>query len=269
MTRLKQDAAGGFRARDQRGRDHSGPGGARGQRLSRPERAAMADRLDGSVTQFHSSAYRNPDSLPPGEVLVVGSGQSGCQIAEDLHLAGRKVHLAVGNAPRCPRVYRGRDVVEWLDDLGQYDLPVDQHGLKEKVRKNANHYLTGRDGGRDIDLRKFALEGMALYGRLQGRRRRAADLCRRSREKSRQCRPGLQRHLRPDRRPHRAQRASRRRPRRIMSRSGRRPARPHALDPAAGRHHLHRLDHRLPLRLVVGRPADFRRRAAIRPIGAA
>jgi putative flavoprotein involved in K+ transport len=116
--------------------------------------------------QLHSSQYRNPDQLPSGEILVIGSGQSGCQIAEDLHLAGRKVHLAVGSAPRCPRVYRGRDAVEWLDDLGQYDLPVDRHSLKEKVRKNANHYLTGRDGGRDIDLRRFALEGMTLYGRL-------------------------------------------------------------------------------------------------------
>jgi putative flavoprotein involved in K+ transport len=132
-----------------------------------PNVPRMSDRLDGSVTQLHSSAYRNPQALPPGEVLVIGSGQSGCQIAEDLHLAGRKVHLAVGSAPRCPRVYRGREAVEWLDDLGQYDLPVDQHRLKEKVRKNANHYLTGRDGGRDIDLRKFALEGMSLYGRLK------------------------------------------------------------------------------------------------------
>jgi putative flavoprotein involved in K+ transport len=142
----------------------------------------MAERLDRSVTQLHSSQYRNPDQLPPGEILVIGSGQSGCQIAEDLHLAGRKVHLAVGSAPRCPRVYRGRDAVEWLDDLGQYDLPVDQHGLKEKVRKNANHYLTGRDGGRDIDLRKFALEGMSLYGRLEdiqdGKLRFADDLAR-------------------------------------------------------------------------------------------
>jgi putative flavoprotein involved in K+ transport len=116
---------------------------------------------------LHSSAYRNPEQLPDGEVMVVGTGQSGCQIAEDLHLAGRKVHLVVGSAPRCPRVYRGREAVEWLDDLGQYDLPVDQHRLKENVRKNANHYLTGRDGGRDIDLRKFALEGMSLYGRLK------------------------------------------------------------------------------------------------------
>jgi putative flavoprotein involved in K+ transport len=132
-----------------------------------PNIPRMAERIDTSITQLHSSAYRNPGQLPPGDILVVGSGQSGCQIAEDLHLAGRKVHLAVGSAPRCPRVYRGRDAVEWLDELGQYDLPVDKHSLKEKVRKNANHYLTGRDGGRDIDLRKFALEGMRLYGRLQ------------------------------------------------------------------------------------------------------
>ena len=132
-----------------------------------PNVPVMASRLDPSVKQLHSSAYRNPESLPEGAVLVVGSGQSGCQIAEDLHLAGREVHLAVGSAPRCPRAYRGRDAVEWLDDLGQYDLPIDQHGLKEKVRKNANHYLTGRDGGHDIDLRKFALEGMTLHGRLK------------------------------------------------------------------------------------------------------
>jgi len=132
-----------------------------------PNVPRMSERLESAVMQLHSSAYRNPAQLPEGEVLVVGSGQSGCQIAEDLHLAGRRVHLAVGSAPRCPRVYRGREVVEWLNDLGQYDLPVDQHSLKEKVRKNANHYLTGRDGGRDIDLRKFATEGMALYGRLK------------------------------------------------------------------------------------------------------
>lgn len=132
-----------------------------------PNVPAMAAKVPAGVQQIHSSAYRNAAQLPEGDVLVVGSGQSGCQIAEDLHLAGRKVHLAVGSAPRCPRVYRGRDAVEWLDDLGQYDLPVDQHPLGEKVRKNANHYLTGRDGGRDIDLRRFASEGMKLYGRLK------------------------------------------------------------------------------------------------------
>ncbi|MEJ0092420.1 MAG: MSMEG_0569 family flavin-dependent oxidoreductase [Methylocella sp.] len=132
-----------------------------------PNIPRISESLPGSLVQIHSSAYKNPGQLPEGEVLVVGSGQSGCQIAEDLHLAGRKVHLVVGSAPRCPRVYRGRDAVDWLADLGQYDLPVDDHPLKEGVRKKANHYLTGRDGGRDIDLRRFATEGMALYGRLK------------------------------------------------------------------------------------------------------
>jgi len=132
-----------------------------------PKIPRLAERIAADIVQLHSSAYKNPSLLPPGGVLVVGSGQSGCQIAEDLHLAGRKLHLVVGSAPRCPRFYRGRDAVSWLDDLGQYDLPVDQHPKGEAVRKQANHYLTGRDGGRDIDLRRFALEGMSLYGRLQ------------------------------------------------------------------------------------------------------
>ncbi|HEY0219967.1 MAG TPA: MSMEG_0569 family flavin-dependent oxidoreductase, partial [Afipia sp.] len=134
----------------------------------KPNIPRMAERLPENIVQIHSSTYRNPSQLPEGEVLVIGSGQSGCQIAEDLHLAGRKVHLVVGSAPRCPRFYRGRDAVDWLDDLGQYDLPVEQHSLKDGVRKKANHYLTGRGGGRDIDLRRFANEGMKLYGRLTG-----------------------------------------------------------------------------------------------------
>jgi putative flavoprotein involved in K+ transport len=125
----------------------------------------IAERFPRDVVQLHSSAYKNPLALPPGDVLVVGTGQSGCQIAEDLHLAGRRVHLCVGSAPRVARRYRGRDVVAWLHDLGYYDLPVHDHPLKEAIRGRPNHYVTGRDGGRDIDLRQFAREGMQLYGR--------------------------------------------------------------------------------------------------------
>lgn len=128
----------------------------------------MAERLPAPVLQLHSAQYRNAAQLPPGKVLVVGSGQSGAQIAEDLHLAGREVVLAVGDAPRCARFYRGRDVVDWLADMGYYDMPVGQHPLREGVRDNTNHYVTGRDGGRDIDLRRFAIEGMQLYGALTG-----------------------------------------------------------------------------------------------------
>jgi putative flavoprotein involved in K+ transport len=128
----------------------------------------MAERLPAQIVQIHSEQYRNPQSLPAGAVLVVGNGQSGAQIAEDLHLAGRQVVLATGSAPRCARFYRGRDVVDWLADMGYYDMPVTDHPLREGVRDNTNHYVTGRDGGRDIDLRRFAAEGMQLYGVLQG-----------------------------------------------------------------------------------------------------
>jgi len=127
----------------------------------------MAEKLPAAITQIHSNQYRNSAQLPEGEVLVVGSGQSGAQIAEDLHLAGRTVHLAVGDAPRCARFYRGRDVVTWLADMGYYEMTVDNHPLRDGVRDNTNHYVTGRDGGRDIDLRRFATEGMALYGVLE------------------------------------------------------------------------------------------------------
>jgi putative flavoprotein involved in K+ transport len=128
----------------------------------------LAERLPAGIHQMHSEQYRNPEALPAGNVLVVGSGQSGAQIAEDLHLAGRKVFLAVGDAPRCARFYRGKDVVDWLAEMGYYAIGVDTHPLREGVRDNTNHYVTGRDGGRDIDLRKFAVEGMQLFGRLEG-----------------------------------------------------------------------------------------------------
>ena len=128
----------------------------------------LAERLPADVQQLHSAQYRNAAQLHEGAVLVVGCGQSGAQIAEDLHLAGRKVVLATGHAPRCARFYRGKDVVDWLADMGYYDMPVHEHPLREGVRDNTNHYVTGRDGGRDIDLRAFALQGMELYGPLTG-----------------------------------------------------------------------------------------------------
>jgi putative flavoprotein involved in K+ transport len=131
-----------------------------------PYRPRCAERVPDSIAQIHSAEYRNAAALPPGSVVVVGSGQSGAQIAEDLHLAGREVHLVTGNAPRCARFYRGRDVVDWLWDIGQYEITVADEGMGRK-RSETNHYLTGRDGGRDIDLRAFAREGMSLYGRLK------------------------------------------------------------------------------------------------------
>ncbi|MFP3712644.1 MSMEG_0569 family flavin-dependent oxidoreductase [Puerhibacterium sp. TATVAM-FAB25] len=132
----------------------------------RPVVPAWASGLPDRIAQIHSHTYRNADQLPDGPVLVVGTGQSGTQIAEDLFLAGREVHLAAGRAPRVARRYRGKDCMTWLAEMGVYDIPVATRGLAK--RESTNHYVTGRDGGRDIDLRDFARRGMHLYGRATG-----------------------------------------------------------------------------------------------------
>ena len=121
-------------------------------------------RLPDGIEQLHSSQYRQPWQLPPGAVLVVGTGQSGCQIAEDLHLAGRQVHLAVGSAPRVARRYRGRDVVAWLDDMGYYDKGIDEFAdaderpaagqpLRDRAGRRPRHRPAGVRPGRHAAVR--------------------------------------------------------------------------------------------------------------------
>ncbi|HVT08028.1 MAG TPA: MSMEG_0569 family flavin-dependent oxidoreductase [Polyangia bacterium] len=179
-TALRRDPTGGFALETSAGSCHADQVVVATGGYHIPAIPRLAERLPDEITQLHASAYRNAGVLPAGDVMVVGSGQSGSQIAEDLHLAGRRVHLCLGSAPRTARRYRGRDVVAWLDDMGYYSMPVHEHPLKERVRGKANHYVTGRDGGRDIDLRQRAKEGMRLYGRLRavraGRLEFAGDL---------------------------------------------------------------------------------------------
>lgn len=167
VTRLRPRAAGGFELTLHTGEtltcDHAvvATGG-----YPLPVTPAFAAHLDPSIAQLHSEQYRNAGQLPEGAVLVVGTGQSGAQIAEDLHLAGRRVHLAVGGAPRVARRYRGRDCMTWLSDMGLYDRAAPEYPGGKAAIEKTNHYVTGRDGGRDIDLRRFAIEGMRLYGTL-------------------------------------------------------------------------------------------------------
>ncbi|MBO0905980.1 MSMEG_0569 family flavin-dependent oxidoreductase [Jiella sonneratiae] len=128
-----------------------------------------AERLDPAIVQMHSREYRRPSQLPDGASLVVGTGQSGVQIMEDLLKAGREVHLAVGPAPRSPRRYRGRDSTDWLHEAGHYAMTIRDHPDPMKAVTQTNHYMSGRDGGHEIDLRRFALEdGVRLYGSVAG-----------------------------------------------------------------------------------------------------
>ncbi|MFN9775813.1 MAG: NAD(P)-binding domain-containing protein [Burkholderiales bacterium] len=124
---------------------------------------ALAHRLSSRVTQVHASDYRSPEALPPGAVLVVGSGASGSQIAEDLHEAGRRVHLCIGPHARAPRRYRGRDVFAWRRALGLHALRPEARTREPLAR---NPLVTGAGGGRDVNLRACAAAGIRLHGRL-------------------------------------------------------------------------------------------------------
>ena len=94
--------------------------------FQRPKIPKFSGDLPAPILQIHSGAYRNPGVLPPGAVFVVGSAQSGCQIAEELYQSGRTVYLSVCGAGRAPRRYRGRDIVEWLYLTGFFDRTVDK-----------------------------------------------------------------------------------------------------------------------------------------------
>ena len=120
-----------------------------------------------SIRQLHSDAYRNPRELLPGSVLVVGSAQSGAQIAEELHQAGKKVYLAVGRAGRVPRRYRGKDANWWSEQLGLYDRTVDQLP-SPRARFAGKPHISGTMGGHTLNLHQFARDGVTLLGHLQG-----------------------------------------------------------------------------------------------------
>ena len=132
----------------------------------RPSIPAWGRKLADDIVQLHTYDYRNPASLPDGAVLVVGSGQSGCQVVEDLFGEDREVHLCVGSAGRLPRRYRGREIIRWLEATGFLEMPVDEHPAGRAIRFKPNAHLSGRDGGRTIDLRRLALSGVRLHGRV-------------------------------------------------------------------------------------------------------
>jgi putative flavoprotein involved in K+ transport len=131
-----------------------------------PRLPSFSAKLPAGVAQLHTSAYRNPAQLPPGAVLVVGSGQSGCQIAEELYLSGRKVYLSVGGTGRVPRRYRGKDIVWWMMKSKMGERTVDQlPSPKDKFIENPQ--ATGVRDGHTINLHQFARDGVVLLGHVQ------------------------------------------------------------------------------------------------------
>lgn len=138
-----------------------------------PKVPAASGLLPDHIQQLHSHHYRRPPQLADGAVLVVGTGQSGTQIAEELHQAGREVHLAVSMCPNAPRRYRGRDFIWWLlqwflhgAEVG-VPFPTVEDLPSPAARFGCDPHVSGKDGGHDINLRQFARHGIHLYGRLE------------------------------------------------------------------------------------------------------
>jgi putative flavoprotein involved in K+ transport len=128
------------------------------QRRNRP-----ANNLDAGILQLNTDEWKNADQLPPGGVLVVGSGQSGCQVAEDLLENQRPTYLATGTCTWIPRRMRGHDNVYWRGRLGMFDDTVEQLG--HETRLACPPIQTGVDGGRDSNLAITQQRGATLTGR--------------------------------------------------------------------------------------------------------
>jgi putative flavoprotein involved in K+ transport len=125
----------------------------------------LAKRLPADVAQVVPTRYRSPEDLPPGGVLVVGASATGVQLADEIHASGRPVTLAVGRHTRLPRVYRGRDVLWWLDAIGALDETTDETFDLETSRSQPSLQLVGRPDRATLDLPALERRGVRLVGR--------------------------------------------------------------------------------------------------------
>jgi putative flavoprotein involved in K+ transport len=129
---------------------------------------SFASELPRDITQVTSATYKNPDSLPPGGVLVVGASASGVQLAEEVQRSGRPVTLSVGQHNRMVRRYRGRDIMWWLDRMGILSRAADEVSQLEEERLSPSLQLVGRPDFRTTDLAYLQSLGIQLMGRAKG-----------------------------------------------------------------------------------------------------
>lgn len=174
---LEADPEGGFRLATSEGELRAAEVVVATGAYQKAHRPAHGGDPPGGLTVIDAEDYRNPGQLAAGPVLVVGSGQTGCQLADDLLRDGREVLLACGRAPWLPRRCDGIDVVTWLARTPWFEMSLD--GLPSPAaRLAANVQLTGRDGGVDLHYRTLQAAGVRLAGRLlgfDGRRALLAD----------------------------------------------------------------------------------------------
>ena len=131
-----------------------------------PKIPHFSTAIPADILQIHSMEYRNLSYLRDGAVLVVGTGQSGAQIAEEIYQSGRRVYLSIGSAGRVPRRYRGKDINDWFTRMGMFDTKVGE--LKSPQAKFAPHpQISGKNGGESLNLHQFARDGVVLLGHVR------------------------------------------------------------------------------------------------------
>jgi len=133
----------------------------------RPHLPPNATQLPKNLVQLFAEEYTNAGALPPGGVLVVGSGQTGCQIAEELHEAGRSVFLSCGRCPWAPRRFGDHDLVWWILESGFWARTLAQLP-SPAARLFGNPQATGHGGGHDLHYRTLHGMGVELVGRFAG-----------------------------------------------------------------------------------------------------
>jgi putative flavoprotein involved in K+ transport len=136
--------------------------------FNRPRVPAFAEGVPSSIHTLTPDAYRNPDQLPDGGVLVVGASASGVQIADELQRSGRPVTVAVGEHVRGPRVYRGRDIHWWMHAAGLFDERYDEQDDLVRARRLSSMQLAGSDDRATFDLNTLMGIGVEVVGRLAG-----------------------------------------------------------------------------------------------------
>jgi len=129
---------------------------------------ALAEGVPPGIATLTPMAYRNPDQLADGGVLMVGASATGTQLADEIHRSGRPVTLAVGEHVRAPRVYRGRDIEWWLDVVGLQDERYDEVDDIGRARRVPSIQLVGTTERATLDLNALRHIGVKLIGRLAG-----------------------------------------------------------------------------------------------------
>ena len=135
--------------------------------LQSPRVPSVSSKIPDDVLQLHTGSYESPEELADGAVVVVGGGQSGAQIVEDLRRAGRTVYFSISKTPRVPRRYRGRDFMDWWLEMGFWDVETD--AVEDPAVLTATNPLISGVGplGHSISYQQLARDGVRLMGRLE------------------------------------------------------------------------------------------------------